>query len=293
MILRSWLFVPGDSERKLAKSLDVGADALILDLEDAVLSERRDYARGLVSEFISSTTTASDVWVRVNPLGSLDVDADLRMLGNTDVCGVMLPKAAGPDEVVRLREALLSVWGGGSEPRILPIATETPTGFFALGDYGRRRPAGLYGLTWGAEDLAAELGVLTNQDLQGQWTGPFELARSLCLMAARYAGVEPIDTLFANFKDPDGLNESCRLARRDGFTGKLAIHPDQVPIINASFTPGADEVQHALRVVQLFRDNPGAGALSLDGKLVDRPHLRQAERLVALVERLGGARQGG
>ncbi len=286
MMLRSWLFVPGDSERKLARCVDLGADALIIDLEDSVVSGRRDQARGLSAEFLRAGATASDLWVRVNPLGSPELDADLRMLGDLPPCGVMLPKAAGPSEVGKLREALLSVWGPDSEPRIVPIGTETPAGVFAMGEYGRQRPAGLAALTWGAEDLASELGAMANRDADDDWTAPFQLARSLCLMAARYAGVEPIDTLYADFKNSAGLINSCRLARRDGFTGKLAIHPDQVAIINEQFTPGADEIEHAQRVVQLFEDNPTAGALSLNGKMVDRPHLLQAQRVLALAARL-------
>jgi citrate lyase subunit beta/citryl-CoA lyase len=288
VILRSWLFVPGDSERKLARAVDVKADALILDLEDSVLADRRDAARELVTEFINSGAAASDCWVRVNPLGSADVHADLRMLGNVTSCGVMLPKASGPAQVAKLRDALVGVWGADSSPRIVPIATETPAGVFAMGDYGRAQPAGLAGLTWGAEDLAAELGVLANRDSAGHWTAPFQLARSLCLMAARDAGVEPIDTLFADFTDTDGLRESCALARRDGFSGKLAIHPGQVAIINEQFTPGSDELDRAQRVVQAFADNPGAGVLNLDGKMVDRPHLLQAQRVLDLAARLEG-----
>lgn len=293
MILRSWLFVPGDSERKLAKAVDSGADALILDLEDSVISSRRGHARDLVRAYIQEQRGDSEIWVRINPLGSAEVSADLRMLGSGPICGVVLPKAAGPGEVTKLREALLSVWGEDAEPRILAIAAETPGSVFTLGDYGRLRPTGLAGLTWGAEDLAAEVGALTNRDAQGQWTGPFQLARSLCLLAARDAGVEPVDTVFADFRDDAGIMESCRLARRDGFSGKLAIHPNQVPVINAGFAPDADEVQRARRIVQMFQDHPTDGALSLDGQLVDRPHLLQAQRLVALAERLAARDAGG
>ena len=288
MMLRSWLFVPGDSERKLAKAAGVGADALILDLEDSVLAERREHARRLIAEFLASPAGASDRWVRINPLDSPELDGDLAMLGSAAPCGVMLPKAAGPDDVSKLHAALGRVWGADSRPRIVAIATETPAGVFALGDYGQQRPAGLVGLTWGAEDLAAELGVMANRDDQGDWTAPFQLARSLCLIAARHADVAPIDTLFADFKDAAGLIKSCRLARRDGFAGKLAIHPDQVAIINEQFTPTTDELDHAQRVVQAFEDSPDAGALSLDGKMVDRPHLRQAQRVLALAARLQG-----
>ena len=290
MILRSWLFVPGDSERKLAKANDSGADALILDLEDSVISSRRQHGRELVKEFLHGQGRHCEIWVRINPFESMEMSADLRMLSDVPVCGVVLPKAAGPDEVTKLRQALLGNWGADAQLRILAIAAETPASVFALGQYGHVRPAGLAGLTWGAEDLAAELGALTNRDEHGRWTGPFEMARNLCLLAARDAGVEPIDTVFADFRDEAGLHDSCRLARRDGFSGKLAIHPNQVAIINDGFAPSVDEVKRAQRIVQMFADSPTDGALSLDGQLIDRPHLVQAERLVDLANRLA-ARQ--
>ena len=283
---RSWLFVPGDSDRKLAKAEDCGADVLILDLEDSVAPEHKAAARNLVRDFLAAHAARrrSQLWVRVNPAGSADCAADLAAV-----------VAARPDSIVqpKTRSAADVTWLGtqldGLERRhalqhaairILPIATETPAALFAMGGYAQCG-ARLAGLTWGAEDLSVAIGATSNQEAGGAWTAPFQLARSLCLFGAAAAGVAAIDTLHIDYRDPAGLAASCAAARRDGFSGKLAIHPGQVGVINECFLPSATELSQAQRIVALFAANPGAAALSLDGRMVDIPHLRQAQQILA------------
>jgi citrate lyase subunit beta/citryl-CoA lyase len=289
MRLRSLLFVPGDSEKKLSKSMQVPADALILDLEDSVAASAKAAARGRVREFLENRSAGGrqQLWVRINPLDRPDAGADLSavMPGRPD--GIVLPKARSPDDVELLGRRIGSYeteyeLAVGST-RILPVATETPQSLFTLGDYGQCGKR-LAGLTWGAEDLSAAVGATANRDENGRWTSPYVLVRSLCLFAAHAAGVAAIDTLHANFRDTEGLADACAEARRDGFNGKLAIHPDQVDIINRVFTPSVDEIEHARRVVELFAANPGAGTLALDGAMLDLPHLLQARRILSLAE---------
>ena len=284
---RSWLFVPGDSERKLSKAGGSGADALVLDLEDAVGSDRKDAARGLVLEFLKgdAPNLNSECWVRINPLGPDQGAKDLIGVLQGEPAGIMLPKAEGSadlDLLVRHLEELEREYGLVlGQTKVVVIATETPAAVLALYEYARRHePRRLHGLTWGAEDLAAALGASANRDSQGQWTHPYQLARSLTLMAARAAGVQPIDTLYADFKDQAALKSACSEGRRDGFTGKLAIHPDQVSVINDAFLPSADELAWAARVVSAFQKEGGAGVVSLDGQMLDQPHLQQAQRLL-------------
>jgi citrate lyase subunit beta/citryl-CoA lyase len=287
--MRSLLFVPGDSERKLSKSSAVAADVLILDLEDSVAADAKDRARNLVREFLQSRPLAagSQFWVRINPLDHPEADADLAAIMPARPDGIVLPKARGPQDVEALGrrigscEAEYELDAGAT--RILPVATETPGAVFRLGDYGPETPR-LAALTWGAEDLSAAVGATSNRDATGHWTEPYRLVRSLCLFAAHAAGVAAIDTLHANFRDSSGLAESCAEARRDGFSGKLAIHPDQVDIINEAFTPSGEEVARARQIVALFADNPNAGTLALDGAMLDRPHLLQARRILAQAE---------
>ncbi len=286
MTARSLLFVPGDSDRKLAKAVSSRADMLILDLEDSVASSEKAAARGRVREFLAShpLRAATQLWVRVYPLGGADVLADLVAVVAARPDGIVLPKSRSPDDVIRLahyldvQEAQHGLEAGAV--RILPIATETPEALFSLGGFARCGPR-LYGLTWGAEDLATALGATGNQLLGGDWTAPYQLARSLCLFGAGAAGVAAIDTLFPDIRDLQRLRSACADARRDGFAGKMAIHPDQVDVINECFAPSAQELAHAARVVALFRAHPGAGVLALDGQMLDRPHLAQAERTLA------------
>jgi citrate lyase subunit beta/citryl-CoA lyase len=283
--MRSWLFVPGDSERKIAKSEGVAADVVILDLEDSVALANKDAGRRLVAEYLAGRgERAARLFVRINPLDSGLSAADLAavMPGRPD--GIMLPKCRSAVDVAALGvdlDALEAEHGvAAGATMVVAIATEVPEALFALGGYAAAGPR-LEALTWGAEDLAAAVGALANKDESGNWSAPFQLARSLCLFGAAAAGVVAIDTLHADFRDEAGLIASARQARRDGFLGKLAIHPDQVDPINAAFTPSAEERARAEAIVALFAADPGAGVLSLDGQMLDRPHLVQAQHILA------------
>jgi citrate lyase subunit beta / citryl-CoA lyase len=283
--LRSLLFVPGDSERKLSKAASCDADALILDLEDAVAASRTAAARALVLEFLRAhpDRTRRQLWVRINPLSTPAALLDLIVVAGAPD-GMMLPKVDSAADVVRLSHMLdaLEVREGVPPGRIgiIPVATETPAALFKLDSYANCTPR-LSGLTWGAEDIAAALGAITNRGPQGEYDSVYDLARSLCLAGAVAAGVQPIDTIWANFKDDAGLARDAQLGRQRGFTGKIAIHPDQVPTINAAFTPSAEELAWSRRVVQAFDSNPGLGTVGLDGKMLDMPHLKQARRVLA------------
>ncbi len=290
---RSWLFVPGDAERKLAKALASEADALILDLEDSVAPPNLPAARTLVAAFLRAHA-GPRLWVRINALASPHALADLAAVVPAAPAGIVLPKAEGAADVVRLGHFLsaLEVASGLAEGRtqIAAITTETPAALFTLGSYAPADPR-LAALTWGAEDLAAALGAAANRDDDGTYAAPFQLARTLCLAGAAAAGADAIDTVFTDFRDTEGLAREARAARRAGFSGKLAIHPGQVGPINAAFTPDAAEIAHAERIVAAFAANPGLGTVGLDGRMVDMPHLKQARRILAAAGRAG--RQGG
>ena len=277
MKFRSLLFVPGDRPDRMEKALGVGADALILDLEDAVAPAAKTEARRAVADFLDAKSQAR-IWVRVNPLDSPEHDRDLAAILHAHPDGIVLPKAEGGASVNELARRLSE--RGNATAQILAIATETPAAIFQLGSYGGAKR--LAGLTWGAEDLPAAIGAATSRESDGRFTPPYELARSLCLFGAAAAGVAPIETVFPLFKDVDGLAAYAGRARRDGFTGMMAIHPDQVPVINHAFTPSADEIAFARAVVAAFEASPHAGALSLDGRMIDRPHLVQAQRILAM-----------
>lgn len=286
MSARSLLFVPGDSDRKLSRAADSGADLVILDLEDAVAPEHKATARERVAAWLAARPSGARMqcWVRMNPLDSAESGHDLAAIAPARPDGIVQPKVGSADDVIGLGRALdeLELRHGiaAGAIRILPIATETPASVFALGGYARCG-ARLYGLTWGAEDLGAAVGASANRDAHGAWTAPYQLVRSLCLFGAKAAGVAAIDTLHADFRDGAGLRERCAEARRDGFTGKLAIHPDQVGVINECFMPSAAEVEQARRIVALFAANPGVAALALDGRMLDLPHLRLAQGTLA------------
>jgi citrate lyase subunit beta/citryl-CoA lyase len=290
---RSWLFVPGDSERKLAKAEACGADVLILDLEDSVAPEHKTAARILVREYLAARPAQrpAQLWVRVNPAGSADCAADLAAVVAARPDGIVQPKTRSAADVTGLATELERLERRHGLPpiaiRILPIATETPAALFAMGGYAQCG-ARLAGLTWGAEDLSVAIGATANQEIDGAWTAPFQLARSLCLFGAAAAGVAAIDTLHTDYRDHAGLAASCGAARRDGFSGKLAIHPEQVGVINECFLPSEAELSQARRIVALFAAHPGAAALALDGRMVDTPHLRQAQNILARAAR-GGA----
>lgn len=276
MKLRSLLFVPADRPERFAKAAASGADALILDLEDSVAPERKDTGRAAVAEWLGGDRGGVTTFVRVNPLdGDLTrTDLDAVLPGVPD--GLLLPKAEGAASV----EALLAMLGKGARLPILPIATETPAGIFQLGSYGAVGPH-LAGLTWGAEDLPAAIGASTSREADGSYTAPYEMVRALTLFGAHAAGIAAIETVFPHVDAPDALAAYVARARRDGFTGMMAIHPAQVAIINAGFTPTDAEITHARAVVDAFAANPGVGALKLDGKMIDRPHLKQAQRILS------------
>ncbi|RDK04877.1 HpcH/HpaI aldolase/citrate lyase family protein [Cupriavidus lacunae] len=285
MALRSLLFVPGDSERKLAKGESVGADALVLDLEDSVDVSRLPLARGMVREYLASRDrTGPDLWVRINPLDSGLALDDLAAVVQGGPAGIFLPKGSGAPDIVLLDQYLRALEAREGIPvgsiGILPVATETPQAMFTLGSYAGSS-ARLRALTWGAEDLAAAVGASGNRVENGEYEFTYRMARSLCLLGAHAAGVTAIDTIWGNFRDAAGLQRDAASARRAGFSGKIAIHPDQVPLINEAFTPDASEVTRARRIVEAFEQAEGAGTLQLDGEMLDRPHLKQAQRLLA------------
>jgi citrate lyase subunit beta/citryl-CoA lyase len=282
---RSFLFVPADSERKLQKAGETGADALILDLEDAVAPPLRSEARQRAADYIRGK---QNIWVRINPIDTEDSAADLDAVMPAAPAGIVLPKPGSAADVARLSDCLdrLEKRHGikSGTTRIMALCTERPEALFTLDSYAGAT-ARLDALSWGAEDLGAALGARANRDGDGNWLPVFEMARSLCLLAAAAAEVTAIDTVFTDFRDEAGLVSSAARAYRDGFGGMLAIHPAQVEPINAAFTPSAEEIEQARRIVALFTENPGLGTVGMDGKMIDRPHLVQAERLMRLAER--------
>ncbi|WEX07573.1 CoA ester lyase [Chelativorans sp. AA-79] len=282
--MRSLLFVPADSERKLEKALESGADVLILDLEDSVAPSRKEEARRIAAGFLMKQKSPALLYVRVNALSTGLTDDDLAAVVPARPHGIMLPKAEGGQDVtllsakLRVHEAENDIADGAT--RILPIVTETAKAVFAAGTFaGSSRR--LSGLTWGAEDLSAEIGARTARDETGRYTGAFALARSVTLLAASAAGVPAVDTVFPAFRDLKAFSRDCDEAERDGFTAKMAIHPAQVPVINAAFTPSEEAVDHSRRVVAAFADAGETGVASVDGAMVDRPHLLRAERILA------------
>jgi citrate lyase subunit beta/citryl-CoA lyase len=268
---RSWLFVPADSEKKIMKALDSDADAIIFDLEDSVAPALKPVARELLKN-IPKRSGGPQWWVRVNPLGSEFHKDDMDVLGIADIHGIVLPKAESGTDVIQLSHRT------GAIP-IHAIVTETPASLFGLLSY-RQPGSPLAAMSWGAEDLSASLGASSKYDDSGELAFTYKLARSLCLAGAVAAGVQPVDGVFADFKDEKGLKAEAEAARSEGFTGKLAIHPAQVAIINAAFTPSDAEVKHAAAIVAAFEAQPDAGVLSVGGKMVDRPHLVQARRIL-------------
>ena len=269
---RSWLFVPADSEKKIAKALDSEADALIFDLEDSVAADRKETARAILKG-LSPRDGGPRWWVRINPLGSEHLKADLKLLASADMFGIVLPKAEGVGDVTHIAHRT------GNVP-IHAIVTETASSLFCLSSY-RDAKAPLVAMSWGAEDLSAALGASSKYGADGELAFTYKLARSLTLAGAVAAGVQPVDGVFSDHKDPHGLEIEARAAASEGFTGKLAIHPNQVSIINAAFTPSAAEIAHAEAIIAAFAANPAAGVLSINGRMVDRPHLLQAQGVLA------------
>lgn len=291
--MRSLLFVPGDSPAKMEKALGVGADALIIDLEDAVAPAQKVSARQTTADFLKSfdALQGPKIYVRVNDMSSSLVADDLEVTVAPCLSGFVLPKPRSGEDVKALARMLEGAEAQkGLDPgtlSILVIATETPQAVLDMGSFancGER----LEGLSWGAEDLSAAIGATANRDDKNAYTPAFELARSLCLLAAAAAGVQAIDTVYTQFRDLDGLAHECELAARDGFTGKIAIHPGQIPVINDAFTPSKSEIEEARRVQAAFEAEPDAGVVSIDGRMIDRPHLKIAVRILERA-RLAGA----
>jgi citrate lyase subunit beta/citryl-CoA lyase len=282
---RSFLFVPADSERKMRKAGDAGADALILDLEDSVAPGARPEARVMASEYLQGK---KNVWVRINPFDTEDSAADLEAVMSAAPAGIVLPKARTAADGIALArridvlEQQHNIEQGHTG--IIALCTERPEALFSLNTYIGATER-LVGLSWGAEDLSAAVGASANRDEHGNWLPTFEMARSLCLLAAAAAEVAAIDTVYTDFRDREGLLRYAENARRDGFSGMLAIHPAQVGPINTAFAPSGAEVEYARRVVAIFDENPGAGTVGMDGRMIDRPHLVQAQRILNLAKR--------
>lgn len=273
---RSWLFVPADSEKKIAKALASEADAIIFDLEDSVAPDRKAAARDILSG-LEPRDGGPRWWVRINPIGTDHYKDDISLFKLADLEGIVLPKAESGADITQL--AYLT-----GEIPIHAIVTETPASLFGLLSY-RDLTVPLAAMSWGAEDLSAALGASSKYDADGSLSFTYKMARSLCLAGAVTAGVQPVDGVFADFRDEAGLIAEAEAAAREGFTGKLAIHPAQVGPINAAFTPSAAEVAHAKAIVEAFAANPSAGVLAVDGKMVDRPHLVQAQNVLARAQR--------
>jgi len=285
MRLRSLLFVPGDSERKFARASESGADALILDLEDAVAPQKKATARAYVASLIDERSTRGwAFFVRVNGLDTDMTLDDLAAVVKPGLDALLIPKANGAADIERIGCYLDALeTKAGMTPgavKLAVVSTETPKAMFNLGSYASAHPR-LLGLTWGAEDLGAAIGATSNKEPDGTWTFPYKVARAQCLFAAAAAEVAPIDTLFADFKDADGLARDCRESRRDGFVGRIAIHPDQITTINRCYAPSEAEVEQARKIVEAFEANPGAGTLGIDGKMYDVPHLKAARKTLA------------
>jgi len=286
--MRSMLFVPADDEKKLGKGASTGADALILDLEDAVSLARKPAARTLAAQYLTDMLPREGrpiLYVRINALDTDLWEDDVAAIGGARPDGVMLPKARSGDDVHKLSIALNMAEERAGVPtgstRIIAIVTEAPVSLLQLHTYVGSSTR-LEGLTWGAEDLSAVLGARTNrEDDQRTWTSPYRLARDLTLFTAAAADVQALDTVFVNFRDEEGLRLECQAAVRDGFTGKMAIHPNQVAVMNEAFTPSTTEVELSSEIIRFFADNPEAGVVAIRGHMVDKAHVARAERILA------------
>ena len=283
-VIRSMLFVPADDARKLARAAGSGADVLVLDLEDSVLPDRKPQAREMSCEYLAAAADRDRIWIRVNDLASGETLKDLAKIMPAGPAGVVVPKISGPADAHTVAHYLDAFEAAcGREPgsvRMILLVTETPSAILRLGEMVREgASARLVGLMWGAEDLSSGMGAGDPRTADGAWRPTYEYARVQCLLAAHALGVEAIDTVYVNYRDHAGLRESCRGSRLDGFTGRMAIHPDQVPIINETFGPTEEELGLAQSIVDAF--SRGAGAVSIGGKMYDIPHLKAAKRLLA------------
>jgi citrate lyase subunit beta/citryl-CoA lyase len=288
MIYRSLLFVPGDSEHKITKALATQADALILDLEDAVVPDNRPAARELIALVLNQhgLQQAGRLWVRINPVATDDCLSDLAAIVSPGLAGVMVPKPDSVSDIDTVGAYLSALERKAGMPqgsvKILSVMTETAKAFLHAGSYGEQQLQRLAGVLWGAEDLSAALGATANTDRDGELSFTYQMARSLCLAAAAASESQPIDTVYTDFKNPEGLIANCQAARREGFLGKIAIHPNQVDTINSCFTPSSEEIAEAQAVVDTFAANPTAGTVGLNGKMLDRPHFVQAQRVLSM-----------
>lgn len=280
---RSLLFAPGDSARKIEKACASAADAILLDLEDAVADANKPEARKLVAGYLAAKGRRPGLWVRINPLEGPHALQDLAAVVPSRPDGIILPKATRADADT-LDHYLTALEAAAGHPvgaiKVIVVATETAPALFGLGDYGGCPR--LAALTWGAEDLATALGATDNRNAQGEYEFPYQLARTLCLAGAVTAGVPAIETIHGDFRDAAGLERVASTARRAGFKGMIAIHPDQVAIINRAFSPSPDEIARAERIVAAFDANPSLGTVGLDGEMLDLPHLKRAQAVLAM-----------
>ncbi len=285
--MRSWLFAPGDSAKKMGKAESSAADIALLDLEDSVSPDNKPSARQMVAEVIAASPNKTRLWVRINPISGHDCIADLAAIIPAQPGGVFLPKAEGAADITQLHHYLTALEAANGIPLgrtlIAALVTETAAAMFKTGDYAGHYPGRerLVAMSWGAEDLSSALGAREQRGADGEYAHTYEMARSLCLVGASAAGVAAIETVQPEFRDLDALAARARRVRAAGFRGMLAIHPAQVDPINEAFTPSAEELAHARAVVQAFADHPGAGVVALDGAMLDRPHLALAQRLLA------------
>jgi citrate lyase subunit beta/citryl-CoA lyase len=283
LTMRSWLFAPGDSERKMTKAVASAADVVLLDLEDAVTPANKLAARTMIHDFLQANgADRARIWVRVNPLDGPHTLTDLAAIMPARPGGIMLPKVSGRQDVERLDHYLSAFEAAhgipaGSTP-VIVLVTETAESMFHTGDY--KNAPRVVALTWGAEDLADSIGAASNCNADGSYSFTYELARSMCLLGAASAGVTAIETIQADFRDLDALKTRAEKVRRDGYRGMLAIHPAQVDVINAAFAPTADDVAEAQQIVELFAANPSAGTIAFKGGMLDRPHLSRAQRML-------------
>ena len=281
--MRSWLFAPRDSARKMEKAIASEADRVILDLEDSVALSAKPVARRMVAEALEDAGDARErIWVRINPLGGGLSHDDLDAIMPARPGGIMLPKAENGEDLPRLDALLKPLEQEPGATLVHPLVTETAAAMFGTGTY--RGAPRLAAMSWGAEDLADSIGAMGNTGPDGRYRPTYELARSLCLLGAAAAGVPAIETIMQDFRDLDGLKARAEMVRRDGFRGMLAIHPDQVPIINAAFTPGEAEVAEAREIVRMFAENPGAGTIAGPKGMLDRPHLSRAQQILAQLD---------
>lgn len=281
--IRSWLFAPGDSARKMEKAIASEADRIILDLEDSVALSAKPEARRMVAEVLESAGEGrARIWVRVNRLGSGLIHDDLTEVMPARPGGVMLPKSESGADVYALDALMTPLELEPGATGVHPLVTETAAAMFGTGTY--RGAPRLAAMSWGAEDLADSIGAMGNTEPDGRYRPTYELARSLCLLGAAAAGVPAIETIMGDFRNLEGLKTRAEMVRSDGFRGMLAIHPNQVPVINTAFTPDEEEVEEARLIVRLFAENPGAGTIAGPKGMLDRPHLSRAQQVLAQLD---------